>query len=112
MEIVFKEEKFRKECNNFNLLQKKHGLNRAKLINRRLNNLRGADTLEVMRNLSGRCHELKGDRSGQISIDLDGPYRLFFQPIKNNSELKKSDGSLDWTKVIGIKVLGVGDPHE
>lgn len=41
--------------------------------------MRAAPTLEAMRNLPGRCHELRGNRGGQLSIDLDGPYRLLFE---------------------------------
>ncbi len=92
-------------------LVRKHNEQRAKLIRRRLDDLRAAPTVEVMRNLPGRCHELKGDRKGQLSLDLDGPYRLIFMPA-NNPTPTKADGGLDWTRVTAVTVLEVSDTHE
>ena len=99
------------EWNNSRRLLRKHNSQRAKLIRRRLDDLRAAHTLEVMRNLPGRCHELKGDRSGQLSIDLDGPYRLLFVPA-HNPRPEKPDGGLDWTRVTAVILVGVVNTHE
>lgn len=99
------------EWNNTKRLVRKHNTQRAKLIRRRLDDLRAAQSLEVMRNLPGRCHELKGDRSGQISIDLDGPYRLLFTQA-HNPRPTKQDGGLDWTRVTAIILVGVVNTHE
>lgn len=107
MNVVFKKAKFQKECNNIKLLQKQHGTNRAKIIGRRLDDLRAAKNLETMQKLPGRCHELKGNRKGQMSIDLDGPYRLIFEPIINPGADQD-----DWSEITCIKVLGVEDTHE
>jgi len=57
-----------------------------------------------------RCHELTGNRKGTISIDLDGPYRLLFEPI-NDPLPTLPDGGLDWGGVTAIKILGVEDTH-
>ena len=111
MEIVFKEEKFRKECNDYKLLQARRGTAQAKLIKRRLDDLRAVENLADMRQLPGRCHELKGNRAGQLSIDLDGPYRLLFEPIMN-PEVEATNSNLDWAKVTSIKILGVENTHE
>jgi proteic killer suppression protein len=111
MDIVFKYNKFEKECNNQRLLEKKHGKERAKRIRRRLDDLRAVNVLEDMRNLPGRCHELLHDRSEQLSLDLDHPYRLIFEPA-NEPIPTKPDGGIDWTKVTAIKILGVENTHE
>lgn len=111
MDIVFKDEKFEKECNNQRLLGKNQGAVRAKKIRLRLDDLRDANSLEEMRNLPGRCHELLYDRAGQLSLDLDHPYRLIFVPAHEPIPLK-SDGGLDWKQVTAIKILGVEDTHE
>lgn len=87
--------------NDFKRLVRLHNAQRAKLIRRRLDDLRAAPNLEVMRNLPGRCHELKADRQGQLSIDLDGPYRLIFRPAHDPAP-RKADGGLDWTKVTAV----------
>ncbi|MBW4486505.1 MAG: hypothetical protein KME12_01815 [Trichocoleus desertorum ATA4-8-CV12] len=111
MDIVFKDSKFEEECNNQNLLEKRHGQNRAKRIRRRLDDLRAATVLEDMRYLPGRCHELKYDRAGQLSLDLDHPYRLIFEPADEPIPTKP-DGGLDWTKVTAVTILGIEDTHE
>jgi len=84
---------------------------RAKLIRRRLDDLRAAANLEVMRNLPGRCHELKGDRAGQLSLDLDGPYRLIFCPEHDPVPIK-NDGGLDWSQVTTVVMIEVVDTHD
>lgn len=96
MEILFLSEKLGKEFNSQKQLVKRQGSDRAKRIRRRLDDLRAAGVLEDMRNLPGRCHELIGDRSGQLSLDLDHPYRLIFEPA-NDPVPRKNDGGLDWT---------------
>ena len=53
---------------------------RAKQFITRLNTLRDATTLEYVRNLPGRFHELTGNRKGKWGCDLDHPYRLVFIP--------------------------------
>ncbi len=64
-----------------------------------------------MRNLPGRCHELLHDRVGQLSLDLDHPYRLIFEPADEPIP-KKPDGGIEWTKVTAVMIIGVEDTHE
>jgi plasmid maintenance system killer protein len=111
MDIVFENSKFASECNNQRLLEKRHGKDRAKRIKRRLDDLRAADVLDDMRSLPGRCHELLHDRAGQLSLDLDHPYRLIFEPADEPIPTKL-DGGLDWTKVTAVRILGVENTHE
>jgi plasmid maintenance system killer protein len=111
MDIVFKDKKFAKLCNSQKLLVKEFGLDRAKRIRRRLDDLRAATMLEDMRKIPGRCHELLYDRSGQLSLDLDHPYRLIFEPACDPVP-KKPDGGLDWTKISAVAIIGVEDTHE
>ena len=111
MEILFEIGDDPNEWNDTKRLTRRHNVQRAKLIRRRLDDLRAARSLQVMRDLPGRCHELKGDRAGQLSLDLDGPYRLLVRPA-GNPVPAKPDGGLDWTQVTGIVVVGVVDTHE
>ncbi|GAB1543478.1 hypothetical protein NUACC21_61530 [Scytonema sp. NUACC21] len=111
MDIVFKNKKLEKDCNDQRLLEKKYGTDRAKRIRRRLDDLYDANVLEDMRNLPGRCHELLYDRAGQFSLDLDHPYRLIFEPA-NEPIPTKPDGGIDWTEVTAVRILGVEDTHE
>jgi len=109
--IQFHDSDFRDECNNERLLNKRQGSLRAKKIRQRLDNLRAADNLSVMKNLPGRCHELKGDRRGQLSLDLDHPWRLIFVPADDPPSLKE-DGGIDWQNVRVVKILGIEDTHD
>lgn len=111
MDIVFKDKKLAQWCNNHQLLIKKYGSDRAKRIRRRLDDLDAVAVLSDMRNISGRCHELTGDRAGQLSLDLDHPYRLIFE-IANDPIPKKPDGGIDWTQVTAVRIIGVDNTHE
>lgn len=109
--MLFDDTKMRDECNQEKALLRRHNVHRAKLIRRRLDDLRAAPTLEVMRSLPGRCHELAGNRKGQLSLDLDGPYRLRFRPVGNPIPLKE-DGGLAWSKVKSVSVIAIVDTHD
>jgi plasmid maintenance system killer protein len=112
MVIVFKTAKLRKDCSEEKLLIKKHGSRRAELLKMRLNQIGASNNLEDLKKLPQlRCHELKGDRKGQLSVDLDHPYRLILEPA-NNPLPKKRDGGLDWAKVTEIMGVGIEDTHE
>lgn len=63
-----------------------------------------------MRTLPGRCHELTGDRKGELAVDLRGPYRLVFEPADNPPPVKE-DGGLDWRRVTAVRILEVEDYH-
>jgi plasmid maintenance system killer protein len=109
--IEFKTEKIRRVCNDSKIATKELGADNAGKLRRRLDDLRAASSLEVMRNLAGRCHELKGDRKGELTLDLKHPIRLVFEPwgpdIKN-----KEDGGLDWSSVKVVRIIGVEDTHD
>lgn len=111
MEILFDDDDFGAECNDDRALVRRHNKQRAKLIRRRLDDLKAAIDLSLMRSLPGRCHELKGNRVGQLSIDLDGPNRLIFKPAEQPPP-KKPDGGLDWSKITAIVIIEVTNTHE
>lgn len=111
MEIVFDSEEAAAIYNDSKRLVKLHNVQRTKLIRRRLDDLRAAPNLDAMRNLPGRCHELKGDREFEISLDLDGPYRLILYPAHNPIPLKPDLG-LDWKKITAVLIKEVVDTHE
>jgi len=67
--------------------------------------------LADLRNLSGRLHELKGNRRNQLSFDLDHPYRLIFVP-DHMPVPSTVDGGMDWSRVTAVKILGIVDTHE
>ena len=111
MDILFRDRKLEKICNNQSLLNKTYGAVGAKLLRRRLDELRAADNLEILRSLPrARCHELKGDRQGTLAVDVEHPYRLIFE-LANDPVPRKPDGGLDWTQVTVVRVLSVEDYH-
>ena len=112
MDIIFKTTKLEKECNQFRLLQKTYGERRARLIRRRLDEVRAANTLADISHLPPpRMHQLKGRLQGQISLDLDHPYRLLIT-VANNPVPKKDNGSINLSKVTAVMVLEVKDTHD
>ncbi|HEY5750014.1 MAG TPA: hypothetical protein VIU12_28295 [Chryseolinea sp.] len=73
--------------------------------------LKAAENLhQIFRVPPPRCHELNGDRKGQLSVDLDHPYRLIFIPA-NEPVPRKEDGGLDWQQVTEIEILEIADTH-
>jgi len=112
LDIIFKTTKLAKACNKYRLLQKTYGEQRARLIRRRLDELRAANTLAEISHLPPpRMHQLKGERQGQISLDLDHPYRLVIT-VANNPVPKKDNGSINLSKVTAVMILGVEDTHD
>lgn len=65
---------------------------------------------DISRLPPARCHELTGDRKGQLSVDVTHPYRLVFQP-DHDPVPRRPDGGLDWTTVAKVLVLEVVDTH-
>lgn len=111
MDILFRTSKLEKLCNNKAYRESECGAKRAKLLGRRLDDLRAAECLaDISRLPPARCHELRGDRDGQISIDLDHPYRLLFV-VANEPVPLRPDGGLNWNGVTAIKITGVEDTH-
>jgi plasmid maintenance system killer protein len=112
MDIIFKNQKFQKIVNSQKLLVQEYGDRQALRIRRRLDELRAAATLEDLRHLpQARCHELTGDRRGQLSLDLVHPYRLIIEPAHEPAP-RKADGGLDWSQVTAVLVLSVEDTHD
>lgn len=110
MEIRFRSGKLAKEANDLGLLRKTHGETRAKRIRLRLDALHAASVLEDLRHMPGRLHELSGNRAGQLSLDLDGPYRLIFAP-DHNPVPRRTDGGMDWNQITAVLVLEIEDTH-
>lgn len=113
MDIRFADGKLEKECNDARLLLRRHGQRRADLLKLRLAVLASASTLSDLGppyRGPARCHELTGDRSGQLSVDLDHPYRLVFKP-DHEPPPERDEGGLDWRQVSRILILEIVDTH-
>jgi proteic killer suppression protein len=110
MDIEYKDEKLKDLCNSEKALRARWNPQMARVIGKRLNALKAATTLEDIRNVPGRCHELHGNRAWELAMDLMHPLRLVFIP-NNNPVPTKEDGGLDWTKVTSVKIIEICDYH-
>jgi len=111
VDILYRSTKLEKEFNELKRLVRSRGKRQGELIALRLVQLRAAPTLATISTLPPiRCHELIGNRQGQLSIDLTHPFRLIFEPA-NNPVPTKEDGGLNWSAVTAIRILGVEDTH-
>ncbi len=86
------------------------GERRGNLFLRRLADLRDADTLEDVRHLPGKYHELTGTRKGQWACDLDQPYRLVFRP-QEDPIATNEDGQYIWFEILAVEIIEIVDYH-
>lgn len=113
MDIEFASKKLQRQFNEDRELVRTFGAQRAKRIKVVMTALRAAPTMGIFGppySPPHRCHELKHNKKGLLSLDLDGPYRLLIEPI--HDPLPTLDaGGLDWSGVTAIRILGVEDTH-
>ncbi len=113
MDLTFATKKLKKELNEDKAMVKAHGPLRAKKLRIVLAMLRAAPTLGVFSppmSPPHRCHELTGNRQGQLTVDLDHPYRLVFRPNHNPLPMRP-EGGLDWKQVTVIEIVEIEDTH-
>lgn len=113
MNVYFSTGKMQKICSSEKSMQREYGPRMTKRLQQRLAELEAVDNLEQMSRIpSARCHELTGDRKGQLSVDLVHPQRLIFVPDQDlNPRPLKGDGGLDWSLVTAVVVLEIVDTH-
>lgn len=110
MEVFFATKKLASRLGSDRDRVKEFGAQAARRIDLRLQQLRRVPTLEDMRNLPGRCHELSGDLRGYLAVDVHQPVRLIFHP-SDPDNAKKPDGGLDWSAVDSIIITDIIDYH-
>ncbi|MDZ4198629.1 MAG: type II toxin-antitoxin system RelE/ParE family toxin [Kiritimatiellia bacterium] len=111
MVVYFHTSKLQKQCSSKGEAIRKFGPERAKKLMQRLQELEAAENLaDIARVPPPRCHELKEDRKGQLSVDLQHPYRLLFIPA-NDPVPQTAEGGLDWEKVTKIEIVEIEDTH-
>jgi plasmid maintenance system killer protein len=110
VEISYKNRKFEKQLTDPKEMSKSFGQWAVK-IKMRLKNLKDADNLAIMRTIpAARCHELTGDRKGELAVDVSGNYRMIFEP--NHDPIpQKEDGGLNWEGVTSIQINEIEDYH-
>ena len=78
MLVVFADKDLEKLVGDQRMLERKYGAIQARLILRRIDDMRNAISVDSLLLLPGNYHSLKGDRSGQFACHLKEPYRLIF----------------------------------
>lgn len=110
MEVLFATKKLQRELTEAGKMQRAYGALGAKRISLRLQQMQAAPSLEEMRHLPGRCHELSGDRKGTLAVDVEHPHRLVFRPTENPAPVDEA-GGLDWSRVESVTVIAIVDYH-
>jgi plasmid maintenance system killer protein len=110
VELSYKSRKLEKQLTDPREMVKSFG-QMARKVNQRLKDLSDADNLEILRTIpAARCHELTGDRKGQLVVDISGNYRMVFEPNLDPIPCN-ADGGLNWEKVTKIKITEIEDYH-
>ncbi|HZR93036.1 MAG TPA: hypothetical protein VFA44_11605 [Gaiellaceae bacterium] len=109
VELMFATTRLQRLFESQKELRRAHGDRCAKKLITRVADLRAASTLAEFRHLPGRCHELDGDRRGQLALELEGGKRLILTP--SGSDIHRADGGLDWSLVEAVCVIEVVDYH-
>jgi proteic killer suppression protein len=115
LEIRVKDRRLKAALEDEALCKRRYGPAMTKKIALRLAALRAADSLaDFWPPMSGpeRCHELKGDRSGQFSMDVKQPYRLLFEPVESGPvSAGNPDERQRWKSITAVDILGIEDTH-
>lgn len=109
MNIEFENKDLQELCQQQKLAIKKFGSDSARKLKTRLADLLAAKNVSEL--VAGRPHPLKGNKNGQLAIDLAGGIRLVFESA-NIPIPYKQDGSIDWLSVDKIKIVLIGDYHD
>ena len=110
MELSFSNRKLEKQLTDPRELTRTFG-QLARKVNQRIMDLSDSRNLAMMRMIpAARCHELSGDRKGELAVDVSGNFRLLFVP-DHNPLPRKPDGGLDWEAVTRICIISIEDYH-
>jgi proteic killer suppression protein len=110
MDITFNDTKLEKYAKDYHKCLKVLGKHRAELLMKRIGYLKAADTLEDVRYMPGKFHELTGNRKGQWACDLDQPYRLIFVPHEDPIPTD-ADGKYSWIEIKGVEIVEIANYH-
>lgn len=103
MDIEFANSKLKKASTNEKFGKKFLGNLRYSIFANRLADIAAAMTMEDLRDVPGKFHNLTGDRSGQMSCHLDEPYRLIFESA--------ADEKNDWSKITCVRIIEITNYH-
>ena len=108
LEINFKDKKIRELCEKQVVAEKKLGVACARKLRARLSDLESVSCVTDL--VAGNPHPLKGNRAGQLALDLAGGWRLVFAADHDQCPTRQ-DGSIDWSQVTIVSIEYIGDYH-
>ena len=80
MELLFANSQIEKLCTSERAAVKKYGERCARILFRRISQMKSAENLEALTQHAGHFHPLTADRKGQWACRLQGGLRLVFVP--------------------------------
>jgi proteic killer suppression protein len=111
VDVTFRSGKIQRRCSSYDEMVKTWGVEVARRLTSRLDQLQAAENLTELTTLPQvRCHELTNDRDEQISVDLAQPYRLILE-VANDPVPRAPDGGLDWDRIAEVMVIEIADTH-
>jgi len=105
MQLTFATEAFRTECNNQDLLVKRHGAARARLIRQRLDELYNSESIGDLFSLPHVAVHAWPDSTAGLAVEIDPPYWLVFSP--ETAAGGGDSGAGKWKKVDSIRITGL-----
>lgn len=111
MELAFIDQEFRDLCVNESIAKQVLGLPLASSLKKRLADLSAASMVADIFGLPGRPRELTGYNQEKIAVNLIDNHLLLFTSGHLNTPYLPT-GTVDWSNVRRIKILGIDNEHE
>ena len=111
MNITFADNKLKKYANDNKLAIRKMGEQRAKLYQRRLDDMYDAFCFADLKELPGNFHQLIENRKDQWACDLDQPYRLIFGSSENPIP-KDQHGNQILIEIKSLEIIEIDNYHK
>jgi plasmid maintenance system killer protein len=103
MEILFKDKKLQKNCENARNIRRAFG-DRAEKISQRLQELHSAESLmDISRLPAPRLHPLADEYKGCFAVDIKQPFRIIFKPLNGDHS--------DYLSMTRIEIIAIKDYH-
>ena len=89
MEIIFDNRKVKTLFDDFGLMVRKKGLDTTKLIKKRYDQLKAAETFaDYLKTNLGTPHPLSGDKKYLYAVSITGNIRLILEPVSEDLSIE------------------------
>ncbi|SIB99487.1 killer suppression protein [Mycobacteroides abscessus subsp. abscessus] len=104
VDTYFADRRLADVCTSEQKMITQFGSVRARRLGARLQQLRVAESLADLSNVTAGCQELDGDQAGQLALGLDGQGRLLFAPRSHSVD---DTGRMRWDTVDAVVIVAV-----